>query len=242
MAIGSILTIAAYLAYEVYEYRQIAKEIKEDEESSRKMVDIILRYQQLVKEALLRGDNEDQIRDLIMERARAMARMASYGAEDITDLGPLPRIPEGHRLYGSEKINDQETLVLMPPQPSPEELKEFDIEAKRSGLGERVIDDPVYTVLVTVNATAEDLGVQDDDKEKDSMMGVPVNPNESKFNEVLWRTGFMIDELCRKGTLEADRSTMVMFLLRDDVCMYTYRKGSYQLVVFQWQRPDSTLE
>ncbi|KAI3322520.1 hypothetical protein HD806DRAFT_500307 [Xylariaceae sp. AK1471] len=236
MAIGSILTIAVYLTYEFYVYRQIMKEMKEDEVLGRTLNELLFHYAELLDKAEANGDDAEKIRALVMERAKAVALLSvdqGHQGEPVEDLGPLPRLPEGQALHGKEKIEDEDTLVLFPPQPDAEELAKLDKEARKRGEGERT-EQPVYTVFIAINAFSEDLGLPGPGKEREMPKSGAIDSGEFKFGEVLVRSGFMIDGLCSAGTLEPDRRALVTILLRDDVWVYTYRQGTFERVRADW--------
>jgi hypothetical protein len=236
MAIGSILTIAVYLTYEYYVYRQMMKEMKEDEVLAGTLHEILSHYAELMDKAEADGAGTEKIRELFMERAKAVALLSvsqNHEGESVEDLGSLPRLPEGQALHGKEKIEDEDTLVLLPPQPNAEELAKLDKEARKYGEGDRT-EDPVYAVFVAINAFTADLGIPGPGNDRGPPSNGVIDPEEFRFGEVLIRSGFMIDGLCERGTLEPDRWTLVTFLMRDDVWVYAYRQGTFERVRTNW--------
>ncbi|KAI1133487.1 hypothetical protein F5Y10DRAFT_89021 [Nemania abortiva] len=227
MAIGSALTIVLYLTYELYNFRQTVKEIEEEAKEEAKIMHDIERiyfhYDQLLKETEADHSPEraERIRSLCVERALIIifASIFKHLKDQFTieDLGPLPRLPEAHEFHDSEKIKDEDTLVLMlpPPPPSAEEL---DKRAKERAL-ENGLQPMGGLLVVSINASTQDLGSH-------HWLSGQNDLSDFTSREIIHRLRFMLDNLCKEGKLKPDRSTFITLILRDTVYTLTYMEGS----------------
>ncbi|TGJ80230.1 hypothetical protein E0Z10_g8544 [Xylaria hypoxylon] len=221
MAIGSILTITAYIAHC---YWAVLEETKEDEEYFSELHGIFSHYNQLLGEAEASGDDSpesmEKIQSLFKERAMVLTRAGIQKDEEnrsVRELGPLPKLPEDHKCkcHGVQSITDSDTLILMPPQPPADKLKEMNEFAWEHGLltRTRIV---THDVVVAVNAFAGDMKVGGS-----TWQGL-TNSSPSKLHEIICRSLFMIDKLLKEGIFNGDGPTMVTVILRDTIFSFVY--------------------
>ncbi|KAI0424878.1 hypothetical protein F5Y09DRAFT_323210 [Xylaria sp. FL1042] len=227
MAIGSALTIATYLVYNSYEYWRLQKEVDEEEELASKINECFSHYDRLAQMAF-RGDDgspesTEKIRSLLKERAMAVARVVipkDYHDKSITDFGPLPKLPEDHKCVCHEvqRLEDGDTLMLMPPQQSVEELENI------KGVGEDGSGQVVtHKAIVAINAFAGDVAASDPGKR----IG---DPGASKFHEIICRSTFMLDKLRQEGIMDNGLIGVTVFLW-DDIFYFVYDEGTVLLMI-----------
>ncbi|KAI0973962.1 hypothetical protein F4678DRAFT_424074 [Xylaria arbuscula] len=206
MAIGSGLTIIAYLVFDSYDYWQARKQAKEEEKGVSELKEITARYDKLM-EAADDGSEEsvEKINALFRERTMALARALvpdkfRLTGEFVTDLGPLPRLTEDYhcRCREAHSIEDGRTLMLMPPQPPPARLK--------------VLEENKRTEWPTIITNSVILGVNMSARQLESS-----NP-ESKFHELICRSKFKLGKLRKEGVIYG--ATLVFVHLRDT--MFTF--------------------
>ncbi|KAI1077719.1 hypothetical protein F5B20DRAFT_259646 [Whalleya microplaca] len=113
MAIGSGITIGAYLIYQSYRYRRFVKELKGTEEEIKAVLAKRLEFSNALAEALEAGDHE-RLREVVFEFHRA----AFAPFAEIVEVGPLPGFPEGDELYGKETIPVEDTLMFVEHDPA----------------------------------------------------------------------------------------------------------------------------
>ncbi|KAI1414137.1 hypothetical protein F5Y13DRAFT_22488 [Hypoxylon sp. FL1857] len=102
MAIGSVLTIGAYISYT---YREVVKDIEEVENKINELRAEVAEWHQSLTEARLAGDR-DRLRELSLNASRP-------ADEDWIEVGPLPGLPEGETLHGKEAIPEEDTLMFI---------------------------------------------------------------------------------------------------------------------------------
>ncbi|KAI1105766.1 hypothetical protein F4804DRAFT_331015 [Jackrogersella minutella] len=107
IAIGSAITVGAYLAYLYYDYREFAKETKEAYEEQQEMETFMEELKKNFNKARLAGDHH-WLRELSFEFIR-------YIATDYIEVGPLPSLPESVKPHGKEAIPEEDTLVFIYP-------------------------------------------------------------------------------------------------------------------------------
>ncbi|KAI0514586.1 hypothetical protein F5B22DRAFT_611061 [Xylaria bambusicola] len=205
MAIGSILTIIAYLAYKSYSLWDVVKHAREEIDVAIELDEIYSHYDQLLDQAEAAGDMEKS-QSLFKERAMALVRAMLRNQEDqtINDLGPLPTLPEdydGGQSHGAQIFGGGDTLMLMPQCPPLDEGNSLS---------------PRHLVAVAINAFAEDIGINDD------AMGL-VNYRTPKVHEIIRRSRFMLEKLRKEGTI--DGMTLVTVYLWDFEFMFVYDEG-----------------
>ncbi|OTB04784.1 hypothetical protein M426DRAFT_147629 [Hypoxylon sp. CI-4A] len=109
MAIGSALTIVAYLAHLLYDIRQLSQQLKqlqeEEEEEHSQRINLTLKFSQLFKEAR-RLDDEDLLRQMTFQYARGVAK-------DWTEIGPLPSLLQHEKRRGKDIIPEEDTLMFI---------------------------------------------------------------------------------------------------------------------------------
>ncbi|KAK5628696.1 hypothetical protein RRF57_004411 [Xylaria bambusicola] len=204
MAIGSVLTIIAYLAYRTYSLWDVVKHAEEELGVAIKLEEIYSHYDQLLEQAEA-VDDKEKIRSLFKERAMALVRAILRNQEDqtINELGPLPTLPEDYdcQSHGTLIFGDGDTVMLMPQRPPLDEANPLS---------------PRHMVAVAINAFAEDVGINDD------AMGL-VNYRTPKVHEIICRSRYMLEKLRKEGTI--DGMTLVTVYLWDFEFMFVYDKG-----------------
>ncbi|KAI1271232.1 hypothetical protein F5Y07DRAFT_383512 [Xylaria sp. FL0933] len=227
MAIGSALTIIAHLAYESYDYWQLTKEMEEEEQLASNVKTLFSQYDRLVQK-VLRGDDgsperTEEIRTLLKERAIALTRAVipkHSPDQSVTEVGPLPRLPEDHKCQCHEvqRLEDGDTLMLIPPQPSAREIEEM--RKGETDPSTRVVAGKAF---VAINAFAGDVAASEPGQKI-------TDPGASKFHEILCRSALMLDKLCNEGIMDEVAISVTVFLW-DDMFFFIYDKGEVLLVV-----------
>ncbi|KAI1392985.1 uncharacterized protein F4822DRAFT_147589 [Hypoxylon trugodes] len=105
IAIGSGLTISAYLAYIYYQYRQLSKEMREAAKQYEQDEVLEMEFDHAFTEARYAGD-QDRLKELTFELARAISKGR-------VEVGPLPRLPEGDKSHGKDNIPEEDTLMFI---------------------------------------------------------------------------------------------------------------------------------
>ncbi|KAI1303259.1 hypothetical protein F5Y03DRAFT_188262 [Xylaria venustula] len=215
MAIGSGLTILAYIAYNAYRFWQVLKEEKDEERMAKEVRETARRYNYLIK-AADDGSEEgtEKARALFRERTFSVARALmpdEMKAGPFTDLGPLPMLPEDHDCpcQEAQSIEDCQTLMLMPPQVNGERerpKKTEEVKVKRGGTEWPVVIN--NHLVLGVDIFSGPLVVP-------NRPGSATAPYQSRFNELLCRSQFMLQKLREEGTIEG--ATFVTVILRDTV-------------------------
>ncbi|KAI0540619.1 hypothetical protein GGR58DRAFT_460318 [Xylaria digitata] len=220
MAIGSILTITVYFAYIYWELRDELKEMEEEEERASMVNEIFLHYQQLLEKAEKSDDGSpeslERIHSILKERAMAFARKVFTDGQDdqlIEDLGPLPKIPEGRLSPEVQRIEDKDTLVLMPPPPSADKSRVIDESNPRRGphSWDQVVSN---NIVVAVNVFSEDSQVRARERWQ-------TDPDAAQFREIIARSMFMVDKLRREGVLR-DGGVEITVILRNEMFSFFY--------------------
>ncbi|KAI8633937.1 hypothetical protein F5Y19DRAFT_415829 [Xylariaceae sp. FL1651] len=233
MAIGSALTIAVFLAWQFYGYLQFKKKV-EPFEIFPYIKDHMRRYDTLLKEAEERGYGPESIRGVVVERALALAFALEMCTEDPVrqrprELGPLPRFHKSMPYYGMEKIEDQETLVLLNPVPA---ITRPLPQVNAPSNGRKPADtERLHEILITVNVSGEDLERTADEKSSTPKEAGAIDPTRSMWDEVRWRSGMVIDKLYAIGMFEKDKRVMVIIMARDDLRAYTYSDGCFERII-----------
>ncbi|KAI1177229.1 hypothetical protein F4777DRAFT_577285 [Nemania sp. FL0916] len=228
IAIGAILVVGIQLAYVAYlaidEKKKLRAAAKEFSSLAKKCKRAADHYDKLLRAAEASNDesaeSEDKIRDLFMERSKVMTRLIVSKGKDgdsedsgLEEWGPLPRLPEDRESHGQERIKAEDTLVLIPPQPSPQELADFDREKAVRGNDNVVL---AYEIFVVLNYFTKDLGC-----------GGPWNSRadgagESNLHEVGQRLELLMDALYQAGTVQPSPETIIVMILRDEVMRFVY--------------------
>ncbi|KAI0479547.1 hypothetical protein F4859DRAFT_439065 [Xylaria cf. heliscus] len=215
MAIGSVLTIAVYSVYVFYHARKRLQEMRGREDMKNELGDIFPHYERLLTKAEKEDDGSaesaEKIHRLFKERAVAIMHVGLSKQEKdqfvVRDMGPLPRFPQGHRNHGKEMVRDEDTLVLMPPPVSEEELAEIPIEDRARTI--------IYSMVLAINDHTENFQVKNG-----PIHSGPANP---KFYELECRLVIVIDSLYQEGALDPSMPTLVSFFWRDAVLQYVYK-------------------
>ncbi|KAI0811906.1 hypothetical protein GGR55DRAFT_639619 [Xylaria sp. FL0064] len=226
MAIGSALTIIAYLAYESYDYWQRTKEVEEEEEVRTNVDALLSQYDRLLQKVLQGDDGSpertEEIRALLKERTIALTRAIipkDSPDQSVTEVGPLPRLPEDHKCQCREvqRLEDGDTLMLIPPQPSGRELEET--KKREADPSLRLV---AGKAVVAINAFARDIAASEPGKRI-------TDPGASKLHEILCRSALMLNKLSNEGIMD-DVPIWVTVFLWDDMFFFIYDKGNVSLV------------
>ncbi|KAI1749064.1 hypothetical protein F4782DRAFT_336417 [Xylaria castorea] len=237
MAIGSALAVIVYLAYVFYNSRQVLQETMEakvDEDYTDEAPtggaptdggptdeawDVRCRYEKLLRKAEAEDDGSpesaEKIRRIFVERTIAVVHAEVPDKEKdtftIEDMGPLPRFPKGHKKHGSEMVKDEDTVVLVQPPMSEEELAGLHPKDRARAM--------VRMVVVAVNDSVENFGIGN----LDPRIHHPTHP---KFYEIERRLDIMMDDLFEVGTLKPHPTIVVTLFLRDGIEPYLYSPRS----------------
>ncbi|KAJ8117676.1 hypothetical protein ONZ43_g4153 [Nemania bipapillata] len=198
-------------------------------------------YEKLMRDVERSDDDSaekaEKIRSLFMQRTIAATRYGAFGAfggkteqGSIRALKRLPRLPQDHIFYDQQKIKDEDTMVLVPTRLPEEGLagaerrSQPQIKAKKLRAEDVPLKAIVSSIVVGINGVAEPR---------------PSTNNEilartgfanSRSDEAIQRTGFMIDSLCQGGTLEGNGPILVLLQFRNSLDMYVYYDGEFALV------------
>ncbi|KAI0189624.1 hypothetical protein EV127DRAFT_432274 [Xylaria flabelliformis] len=225
VAIGSALTIAAYIAYLFYYSRQLAEE--DMVKFAKEVNEICSRYEKLLRKAEMDDDGSPEsakeIDRILQERMLDLLNVERPNKSDtivIESVGSLPRFPEGHEQHGSEMVTgeDHYSSVYMLPPISKEELATLGPEDT-----EKVI---FRSVIITINDTMKNLGI-------DSLDSESPGRDYPKFGELWLRSAIMMDGLVQAGELDPDRPTMITFFFRDGKRTYVYLSRRRTMVSLQ---------
>ncbi|CAJ2500125.1 Uu.00g029780.m01.CDS01 [Anthostomella pinea] len=234
MAIGSFLTISAYLALQHYELRRYQRALMEAEREVREVLELHDHFAGLIAEARERGDSDDVLRELLFEQQRLVnAKMSQRGGGD-GDLevdieeGPLLGFPAGHELAGRERVRVRDTLVFFerPDGDGEEYDDEYDEE-----------DGPWPAhACIAVNADSDGfVGAGDGGSSSNNnklkrprtldVDNEDLDPGASKLHEVLWRFREQAAVWEREGRLDRGQEVVVVIALRDDSLAFVYGRN-----------------
>lgn len=235
MALGSVLTLAVlglvfvYTALDILtEHFESVKKREELEELRETVNETMKDYDRRLKAAETNGASEDEIREIFRERSMAyvLLTMARDGGNKmIENLGPLPRLPEGQKLpYEFEAIKEEDTLVLLPPEPTDKETdySQEEVEEEFTPLRAR-------NFFVGINASTEDMKlIEQRMGEEDIRFS---SAEECRFAEVVMRSINMVQGFMKDGKFNPKRPTIVVLFFRDTERIYLYHRGWIQQVV-----------
>ncbi|KAI0857567.1 hypothetical protein F4860DRAFT_355362 [Xylaria cubensis] len=210
IAIGSALTIAAYLAYSFYYSRQLAEE---DMEFAKEAIEIYSRYEKLLGKAEMDGDGSPEsakeINRILHGRMLSLLNVGRPDKADtliIENMGSLPRFPEGHQHHGSEMVKDHDTSVYKIAPVSKEEFAIWGIK-----FTERVF----RSIIVTINDNIKNTDIDYLDPGSSSR-------DSQKLLEIGFRSAIMMDNLTQAGELDPDKPTLITFMFRDGKQTYLF--------------------
>ncbi len=169
-------------------------------------------------------ESAEKIRSLFKERAMGAARSyipKSQQGQPVIDLGPLHRLPEDDESHEVQRIKDSDTLVLMSPTRTAEEIKKSK-EFREASLkhGPESIALVTCCIMVAVNTFVKDLGVSD-------LQKALINHRASKFQEIIRRTEFTLNRLHEERRV--GMPITVKFFLRDEILSLVYDGDSFIL-------------
>ncbi len=106
MALGSVLTVTAYVAYTLYRYRKTLKSLEAEVGASKHVYEEFARRFAEARDA----KDHDRLREVTFDFNR---RLLSRHGDAIFEAGPLPPYPEEDELHGKEKIPVEDTLMFV---------------------------------------------------------------------------------------------------------------------------------
>ncbi|KAI1502552.1 hypothetical protein F5X99DRAFT_158362 [Biscogniauxia marginata] len=224
MAIGSALTIGAYVAWWYYDYRQFARQLAEERQEIEEQRQMLDEFQSLLAEAREAGD-EARMRELVFERQRRFS-----GSQ--VEAGPLPGFPVGHEMYAKEKVPVEDTLMFVDNLQA--EVQSWG-PSQNQGHGRdrdqnQILDpqDQYSVVMVVVNADGESTGF--DPHRYAPGQTVAVDPQKTKFQELLWRFKNQVKAWRREGREDLNDDILVIFVLRDTIFGFLYTQEEFKSV------------
>lgn len=224
MAIGSALTITAYVAWRYYHYRRFVREVNELRQRSEEHRQMMEEFACLLDQAREAGD-EIRMRELVFERQRRIADDLAYEA------GPLPGFPAGHELYAKEKVPVEDTLMF---------IEKMDEDGTSGGPSQsqwygrdedqnQPLDSESEgtSVMIAVNADSVSMGY---DPERDSLGDiVAVDPQETKVQELLWRFENQVKAWRKEDRKDMHDDFQVILILRDNtIFCFLYTDGVFR--------------
>lgn len=109
VALGSALTVTAYLSYIGYTYYQVRKALKSLQAEAEETRGVYGDFAQQFAEAR-EAQNHERLREATFGFIR---RLLSKHGDAIFEVGPLPPFPEDDELHGRERIPAEDTLMFV---------------------------------------------------------------------------------------------------------------------------------
>ncbi|KAH9903945.1 hypothetical protein F4778DRAFT_73332 [Xylariomycetidae sp. FL2044] len=239
--IGSLLTMAIVMGYPIYVQRKF---LAIEELSGQAFDNYLAECNVLFEEALAEGDYE-RARELLWEREKLAMYLTSIrysnglgrreNVFEISESGPLPRFPPGHKKAGTESIAEEDTRVFY--------LAEKDDVPGKADEGRFVISDVVIAVhtekddnSLTAQPTTclRELGGEAKGPEKEvvsllTTIGVP-DLEQDRLGEVLGRFLAVVEIWKKEGRLLGSGMFSLQVSLRNTSYVFFY--GGGQIISF----------